>query len=77
MSSSGVRCGNPSRDFEAIAVVAHYGDDEAAQPDVIGLTVSTWRGPQDDAPETVQFREHVTRLRDRGCARWGIASAGG
>ena len=53
-----------SKDFEAVDVVAHYGDDEVARPDVIGLTVSTWRGPQDDSPEAVQFREHVTRLRD-------------
>lgn len=53
-----------SKDFEAVEVVAYYEDGEAARPDAIGLNVSTWTGPKDDAIEAVQFREHVTLLRD-------------
>jgi hypothetical protein len=52
-----------SKEFESVEVSAHYSDDEP-KPERLGLMVSTWVGPKDDALEATHFREHVTRLRD-------------
>jgi hypothetical protein len=52
-----------SKEFESVEVSAYYTDD-MPQPERLGLVISTWIGPQDNAVEAAQFREHVNRLRD-------------
>ena len=44
-----------SKEFEAVEVFAHHTNEAAERPALVGLRVSTWRGPKDDSPEWSGF----------------------
>lgn len=53
-----------SRELESIDVYADYLDADPGVLDSLRVAVSPSGGPADDSPFVVEFREHVTALRD-------------